>query len=161
MQNSTQRLGGLDCNDLLSAAQELERQPTRAGADLDDSPEAARQPPQHPRVEPLRADEPVVKLRLEPVEKLPGEGDVGLRITAPVRDEPARFVFGENTKVRPCVAPLHLSTPPLRGLRRDHRPRPSSCLSPTAGPSATAPPEAPGGSSPRRPAPGSRRLGSA
>jgi hypothetical protein len=72
MENSTQRLGGLDGNDLLSAARELERQPTRAGADLDDSREVARQPPQHPRVEPLRVDEPIVELRLEPVEKLPG-----------------------------------------------------------------------------------------
>ena len=48
MENATQRLGRLDCDDLLSAARQLERQPTRAGADLDDSPEVPRQPLQHP-----------------------------------------------------------------------------------------------------------------
>ena len=45
-------------------------------ADLDDPLDVVRQPPEHARMEPLGADEPVIELRLEPVQELPGQGDV-------------------------------------------------------------------------------------
>ena len=51
-------------------------------------------------MEPLRADQPVIELRLEPVQQLPGQDDIGLRITIPAGSEPARLFGGQHLKVR-------------------------------------------------------------
>ena len=80
-QQVAQRRRGLDRDQLLARAPEqLERQPAGAGAHLDDPLDGLRQPSEHAGMEALGANEPVVELRLEPVQQLPGQGDVGSRI---------------------------------------------------------------------------------
>ena len=93
-QEMAQRRRGFNRNDLPRTVDELERQPTRARADLDDPLEVVRQPPKHAGVKPLRAGEPVIELRFEPVQQFPGQGDVGLRIAAPSRNKAFRLVRG-------------------------------------------------------------------
>ena len=83
---------GLDRHDLLPALDELQRQPAGARADLDDPLDVARQPAEHAGMEPLGADQPVIELRLEPVQQLPGQHHVGSRVTGPRRGEPARLL---------------------------------------------------------------------
>ena len=61
-------------------ADKLERQPARARGHLDDPVKAARQPLEYAGVQPLGTDQPVVELRFEAVEELPGQGDVGSRV---------------------------------------------------------------------------------
>ena len=102
IQELAQRRRGLDRNDLPRTLDELQRQPTRARADLDDPLEVARQPPKHARVEPLRADEPVIELRFEPVQQFPGQGDVGLRIAGPARGA-KRFASSSVSTPRSAV----------------------------------------------------------
>ena len=143
IQEPPQGRRGLDRNDLPRTVDEVERQPTRARPDFDDALDVARQPAEHAGMEPLRADKPVIELRLEPVQELPRQGDVGLRIADPVGNEPPHLVLGEHAKVRGGVAPPQLPAPPRRRLRRGHKPRPSSCRSPTGGPTAAVPPGAP------------------
>src|SRR5205807_8903674 len=84
----------------------------------------------------LRTGKSVIQLRFEPVQQFPGQGDVGLRVAGPVGYKPPRLLLGEHADIRGGVAPLQFETPPRRGLRRDHRLQPSSCRSPTSGPSA-------------------------
>jgi hypothetical protein len=47
-------------------------------------------------MEVLGAGQPVIELRFEPVQQFPGQDHVGLRITVPLRDEPARLIAGEH-----------------------------------------------------------------
>ena len=156
-----QRRRGLDRNHLPRTVDQLERQATRARADFDDPLDLVRQPSEHTWVEPLRADKPVIELGLEPVEQLPGQGEVELRIAVASGNEPPRLISSEHAEVGGGVALSHLSTPPPRRLRCCHQLRPSSCRSPRDGPSAAAPLAAPSGSVPRTPRPGSRRSGCA
>ena len=55
-------------------------------------------------MEPLGADQAIVEPGLEPVQQLPRQRLVGLRITAIVRGEAPRLVSGEYLQVRSCVA---------------------------------------------------------
>ena len=73
---------GLYRHDLAAPVDELQGQAARARADLDDRVRVARQPVDDPGMKPLRAGQPVVELRLEPVQQLPGQSHVGLRVTA-------------------------------------------------------------------------------
>ena len=91
---------------------ELERQPSRARADLGDPVYVVRQPAQHIRMEPLGAGQPVIELRFEPVQQLPGQDHVGLRITVPLRDEPARLLAGEHAKVGGACSACAIPDPP-------------------------------------------------
>jgi len=140
-------------------AQELERQPPRAGAHLDDPARVMRQPAEHTGMEPLRTDQPVVELRFEPVQQLPRQGRVGLGVTLPVGGEAAQLTGGEHAEVRGGVAPPQFPAQPGRILSRDHRPRPNSCRSPIGGLTAANPPGTRGAAVPRRPGRGSRRWG--
>jgi hypothetical protein len=88
-QDLAQRRRRLDRHHLPPAADELQRQPPRSRADLHDPVHVARQPGKHTGMEAFRADQPVVQSRFEPVQQLPGQGDVGLGITAPGRGEAA------------------------------------------------------------------------
>ena len=117
---------------------ELHRQPSRARADLGDPVHVARQPADDPGMEPLGAGQPVIELRFEPVQQFPGQDHVALRITVPLRDEPARLLAGEHGQVRGRVPVPQLPARPGRSLRPGHRPRPSSCRSPRPGPTAAA-----------------------
>src|SRR5260370_957696 len=95
----------------------------------------------------------VEELWFEPVQQFPGQDDVGARITVPVRDEPARLLAGENTKVRGRVAALQLPARRGRSLSPGHRPQPSSYRSPIPALTAAAPREAAAGAAPRRSGP--------
>ena len=141
---------GLDSHHLPAPVDEFQRQPPRAGADLDNPVRGARQPADYPGMEPLRGGHPLVKLRLEPVQQFPGQGQVGPRIAAPVRSKAPRLVAGEDPEVRGRVAGAQLPAQAGRVLRGDHRPRPSSCRSPRPGPTAAPPQEARPGAFPRR-----------
>ncbi len=161
LEDRAQRRRGLDRHHLVRPVDQLQRQPAGAGADLDDPLDAARQPREHLRMEALGADEPLVELRLETVEELPGERLIGSGIGVLARYEARRLVVGEDVEVRRGVAAPHLDTAPRARIRADHRRRPSSCPFPTAAASAASPRGAPAGSAPRTPPPGSPRSGSA
>ena len=135
------------------------RRPSRP--DLHDPVRAARQPAHHPGMEPLRAGHPLVKLRLEAIQQFPGQGLVGLRIAVRVRRKAPGLVAGQYPEVRGCVAAAQLPAQAGRVLRSDHRPRPSSCRSPTRGLTAAPRPEGRAEAFPRRSPRGSRRSGSA
>ena len=152
---------GLNRHHFPAMLEKLERQPSRSRADLGDPVYAMRQPAQHIRMEPLDAGQPVIELRFEPIQQLPGQDHVSLRIAVPMGDEPARLVAGEHAKVGGGVAPAQFLTRPGRNLRPDHRPQPSSYRSPRRGRTAAAPREAPAGAAPRRSPPGSQWSGCA
>jgi hypothetical protein len=63
-------------------------------------------------MEPLGTDQPVIKFRFEPVQQLPGQGEVGLWIAAPVGDEPGRLVTGQDAEVRSGVAAAEFAAQP-------------------------------------------------
>ena len=101
IQDLAQRRRRLDRHDLARAPDELQRQPARARSHLDDPVDVVRQPPEHAGVEPLGADQPVIELRFEPVEQLPGQGDVGSRVA---RAEPGRNRLASSSVSTPTSA---------------------------------------------------------
>ena len=103
LQDLAQRPGRLDRDHLLPAAGEFQRQPSRARAYLDDPARVGRQPVQYFWMQPFRADQPVVEFRLEPVQQLPGQGDVGPGIGVPAGREPAQLLAREHAEVRDAV----------------------------------------------------------
>ena len=44
----------------------------------------------------LGAGQPVIELRFQPVQQFPGQDHVGLRVTVPLRDKPARLITREH-----------------------------------------------------------------
>src|SRR5216684_1844082 len=110
-------------------------------------------------MEPLRAGHPLVKLWLEAIQQFPGQRLVGLRIAVLVRRKAPGLVAGEYPEVRSCVAAAQLPAQAGRVLRGDHRPRPSSCRSPTPGLTAAPLQEARAEAFPRRSPRGFRPSG--
>ena len=113
-QDPAHRQRGLHRHDMLPALDELHGQPSGARADLGDPVYVARQPAQHPGMEPLGAGQPVIQLRFEPVQQLPGQDDVLARVTVPPRDEPARLLAGEHAYVPGQVPSAQLPARPVR-----------------------------------------------
>ena len=116
-QDLAQRQRGLHRHHPPSPLDELHRQPPRARADLGDPVHAAWQPAHDSGMQPLRAGQPVIELRFEPVQQLPGQEQVVLRITVSRRDKPVRPVTGEHAQVRGRVPGAKLPARPGRNPR--------------------------------------------
>src|ERR1700683_3547765 len=97
--------------------EQVKRQASRSGSYFDNPVRGTRQPAEDAGVQALRGGQPVVELRFEPVQQLPGQGRVGLRIAVPIRYEAACLVAGEHGKVLRRVAPAQVPTPPGRTPR--------------------------------------------
>ena len=83
VQDLAQRRRGLNRHDLPRAVDELQRQPSGARAHLDDPVRACGSHSSTPGWSRSAPGQPVVELRFQPVQQLPGQGDVGPRIAAP------------------------------------------------------------------------------
>ena len=100
----------LDGEHLPAAIEQVHRQPAGPRTDLDNPVHRARQPVNDPAMELLGADQAFVELRLKPVQQLPGQRHVGLRVAVSVRNEAPRLLVGQDREIGSRIAHFQLPT---------------------------------------------------